>query len=44
VGLQAGLHRIELRFFQGGGGRALGLTYSRDDSKQAEVPAAWLWH
>jgi len=44
VGLQAGLHRIELRFFQGGGGRILGLTSAHDGSGQAELPAEWLWH
>ena len=42
--LAAGLHRVELDYFQGGGGRELKLSYSREREDSSEVPADWLWH
>jgi hexosaminidase len=42
--LAAGLHQVELDYFQGGGGRELKLSYSREREDSSEVPADWLWH
>ncbi|GAB3352752.1 family 20 glycosylhydrolase [Lysobacter tyrosinilyticus] len=44
VALAAGLHPVALRYFQGGGGRALRLTYSFNGQAATEVPAAWWSH
>lgn len=42
--LAAGLHRVELDYFQGGGGRELKLNYSQEGKVPAEIPPEWLWH
>lgn len=42
--LAAGLHRVELDYFQGGGGRGLRLNYSRAGEDPAEAPADRFWH
>jgi len=44
VALAAGLHPVSLRYFQGGGGRALRLTYSFNGQPAVDVPAAWWSH
>ena len=44
IGLAAGLHRFELRYFQGSGDRVLGLQVSRDGAEATEVSADWWWH
>jgi len=44
VALAAGLHPVSLRYFQGGGGRALRLTYSFNGQPATDVPAAWWSH
>lgn len=41
VGLGEGLHRFELRYFQGGGDKALQLQVSRDGQPATDIPAAW---
>jgi hypothetical protein len=42
--LAAGLHRVELDYFQGGGGRGLKLSSSRAGEDPGEVPSVWFWH
>jgi hexosaminidase len=42
--LAAGLHRVSLRYFQGGGGRALRLRYSLDGQDRGDVPDSWWSH
>jgi len=44
VALAAGLHPVSLRYFQGGGGRALRLTYSINGQAATDVPAVWWSH
>lgn len=44
VGLARGAHAFELRYFQGGGDKALRLEVSRDGQAPAEVPAGWWRH
>jgi hexosaminidase len=44
VALAAGLHPIEVLFFQGGGGRELRLQVRREGAPLAPVPAEWLFH
>jgi hypothetical protein len=33
-----------VRYFQGGGGAALGLQYRTDDGAWRDVPGSWLLH
>ncbi len=42
VALRAGLHRMTVRYFQGGGGAALELRVRRDGGAWAPVPPEWL--
>ena len=44
VALRAGHHPITVRFFQGGGGAALGLRYRMGNEAWRPVPASWLLH
>jgi hexosaminidase len=43
VALRAGLHRVTVRFFQGGGGAALSLRVRIGDGEWMPVPSSW-WH
>ena len=42
--LSAGLHRIDLDYFQGGGGRSLGLKIGREGEAPQAVAADALLH
>ena len=44
VALRAGLHPVTVRYFQGGGGKALRLTYRLEGGEAGPVPAGWLFH
>ena len=44
VALRAGLHRMDVGFFQAGGGVALRLSVSTDDTAKREVPSDWYVH
>jgi hexosaminidase len=44
VALAAGVHPIEVLFFQGGGGRELLLQVRREGATLAPLPAEWLFH
>jgi hexosaminidase len=44
IALAKGLHRFELRYFQGGGDKQLQLQVARDGAAPASVPDAWLRH
>ena len=44
VALEAGWHRLEIMFFQGRGGLALGLEIEGPGLERQELPVAWLAH
>jgi hexosaminidase len=44
IALRAGHHSITVRYFQGGGGAALGLRYRVDGGRWQPLPAEWLAH
>ena len=44
VGLRRGWHPISVRYFQGGGGMALGLEVEGPGVSRRDVPAHWLAH
>jgi hexosaminidase len=44
IALRAGLHPIEVLYFQAGGGKDLRLAAGFETGSPAPVPAAWLWH
>ncbi len=44
VALARGVHRIDLRYFQGGGDRLLQLKLGRTGQTPAVIPPAWLRH
>jgi hexosaminidase len=44
IGLRAGLHAFELRYFQGGGDRVLALEVETDGEPARPVPADWWRH
>ena len=44
IALMSGYHRIEVRYFQAGGGADLALLVRDDDGPAREVPAGWLFH
>lgn len=44
IALAAGLHPVSLRYFQGGGGKALQLLVSRGELASKPVPQDWWWH
>ena len=44
IALRAGLHPIEVLYFQAGGGKDLRLAAGFEAENPAPVPAGWLWH
>jgi hypothetical protein len=44
VALQAGFHRIEVRFFEAGGGDHLGVSWAGPDLPKQEIPGSVLFH
>jgi hexosaminidase len=44
IALRAGHHPITVRFFQGGGGAALGIRYRFGNAPWQPIPAQWLFH
>lgn len=44
VALAAGFHRLELRYFQAGGGQELELLVGVGEAEPGEIPEGWLLH
>ncbi len=44
ISLKKGFHKIEIKYFQAGGGKLLNVSWESDGFPKVEIPSAVLFH